>query len=140
MGYCSGIHIVSKHIKKTRQKISYNCPLSSFSDPHLFHVDPEPDPAQISKQNRIRGAKQMQIHADPGPGLSRKKFCDIVESLQSHCIHTQFHWSRGPPVCFPSLGTQVQSPAGYLCKTRILLLALSHYIHDPDMIDHCGLV
>jgi hypothetical protein len=26
----------------------------------------------------------------------------IVESLQSHCIHTQFHWSSGPPVCFPS--------------------------------------
>ncbi len=25
-----------------------------------------------------------------------------VESLQSHCIHTQFHWSSGPPVCFAS--------------------------------------
>jgi hypothetical protein len=29
---------------------------------------------------------------------------------------------------------------GYLCETRILLLALSHYIGDPDVIDHCGLV
>ncbi len=25
-----------------------------------------------------------------------------VESLQSHCIHTQFHWSSDPPVCFLS--------------------------------------
>ncbi len=51
-----------------------------------------------------------------------------VESLQSHCIHTQFHWSNGPPVCFPSWGARVQSPGGYLCETRILLLALSRYI------------
>jgi hypothetical protein len=29
---------------------------------------------------------------------------------------------------------------GYLCKTGILLLALSRYIGDPDVIDHCGLV
>jgi hypothetical protein len=31
-------------------------------------------------------------------------------------------------------------PRGYLCETGILLLALSCYIGDPDMIDHCGLV
>jgi hypothetical protein len=31
-------------------------------------------------------------------------------------------------------------PWGYLCKTGILLLALSCYIGDPDVIDHCGLV
>jgi hypothetical protein len=42
-----------------------------------------------------------------------------VESLQSHCIHTQFHWSGGPPVCFPSWGTQVQSP-GVRWSTRLL--------------------
>ncbi len=64
----------------------------------------------------------------------------IVESLQSHCIHTMSHWSSGLPVCFPSWGTRVQSPGGYLCKTGILLLALSRYIGDPNMIDHCGLV
>ncbi len=66
-----------------------------------------------------------------------------VESLQSHCIHTQFHWSSGPPICFSSWGTRVQSPGEYLCETRILgilLLALSRYIGDPDVIDHCGLV
>ncbi len=63
-----------------------------------------------------------------------------MESLQSHCIHTQFHWFSGPPFCFPSWGTRVQSPAGYLCETGIFLLALSRYIGDPDVIDHCGLV
>ncbi len=31
-------------------------------------------------------------------------------------------------------------PRGYLCATGILLLALSRYIGDPDVIDHCGLV
>ncbi len=29
---------------------------------------------------------------------------------------------------------------GYLCETGILLLALSRYIGDPDVIDHHGLV
>jgi hypothetical protein len=29
---------------------------------------------------------------------------------------------------------------GNLCKTGNLLLALSRYIGDPDVIDHCGLV
>jgi hypothetical protein len=50
-----------------------------------------------------------------------------LESLQSHCIHTQFHRSSGPPVCFPSWGTRVQSPGGYLCETKILRLVLSRY-------------
>jgi hypothetical protein len=38
----------------------------------------------------------------------------LAESLQFHCIHTEFHWSSGPPVCFPSWGTHVQSPGGVL--------------------------
>jgi hypothetical protein len=65
-----------------------------------------------------------------------------VESLQSHCIQTQFHWSSGPPVCFPSWGTRVQfrGEGGYLSETGFLLLALSCYIGDPDVIDHCCLV
>ncbi len=50
-----------------------------------------------------------------------------VESQQSHCIHTQFHWSSGPPICFLLWGTRVQSPGGYLCVTGILLLVLSRY-------------
>ncbi len=31
-------------------------------------------------------------------------------------------------------------PRGYLCETGILLLALSRYIGDPNVIDNCGLV
>jgi hypothetical protein len=51
------------------------------------------------------------------------------------------HWSSGLPVCFPSQGTRFKSPGGYLCETRILLLVMSRYIGDPDVIDHfCGLV
>ncbi len=30
-------------------------------------------------------------------------------------------------------------PRGYSCETGILLLVLSRYIGDPDMIDHCAL-
>ncbi len=63
-----------------------------------------------------------------------------MESLQSYFILTMSHWSSGLPVCFPSQGTRVQIPWGYLCETRIPLLALSHYIGDHDVIDHCGLV
>ncbi len=51
------------------------------------------------------------------------------------------HWSSGLPICFPSQGTWVQNPWGVLWETGILLLALSRYIGDPDVIDHfCGLV
>ncbi len=28
---------------------------------------------------------------------NQQKYLGCVESLQSHCIHTQFHESRGPP-------------------------------------------
>jgi hypothetical protein len=38
-------------------------------------------------------------------------------------------------------GPRFKSPGGYLCETGILLLALSRYIGDPNVIDHhCGLV
>ncbi len=64
-----------------------------------------------------------------------------MESLQSHFIITISHWSSGLPVCFPSQRTQVQIPWGDLCETGILLLALSRYTGDPDVIDHhCSLV
>ncbi len=64
-----------------------------------------------------------------------------MESLQSHFIVTMSQWSSRLPVCFPSQGTRVLNPWGDLRETRILLLALSRYIGDPDVIDHfCGLV
>ncbi len=38
-------------------------------------------------------------------------------------------------------GPRFKSPGGYLCETGFLLLALSRYIGDPDVIDHhCRLV
>jgi hypothetical protein len=49
----------------------------------------------------------------------------LVQRLQSHFILIMSHWSSGLPVCFPSHGTQVQIPWGYLCETGILLLASS---------------
>jgi hypothetical protein len=48
-------------------------------------------------------------------------FLQLVEILQFHCILSQFYWSSDLPVCCPSWGTRVQSPAG------ILLLALTRY-------------
>ncbi len=33
-------------------------------------------------------------------------------------------------------GHRFKSPGGYLCETGILLLAMSRYIGDPDVIDH----
>ncbi len=38
--------------------------------------------------------------------------------MQSHCIHTQSHWSSGPTLCFLSWGTWVQSPGGVLMWNR----------------------
>jgi hypothetical protein len=37
-------------------------------------------------------------------------------------------------------GPWFKTPRGYLCETGILLLALSCYIGDPDVIDNCSLV
>jgi hypothetical protein len=37
-------------------------------------------------------------------------------------------------------GSFHSAPGGYLCETGILLLALSRYIGDPDVIDHLIIV
>ncbi len=63
-----------------------------------------------------------------------------MESLQSHFILTMPHWSSGLPFASSHNGPRFQSPGGYLCETGILLLVLSRYFRDPDVIDHCGLV
>jgi hypothetical protein len=65
----------------------------------------------------------FQLHNRQSPLLGGSP----VESLQSQFILTMSHWSSGLPVCFPSLGTRVRIPWGYLCETGILLLALSRY-------------
>jgi hypothetical protein len=74
--------------------------------------------------------------------------CPLLESLMQgvwrSCNLTSFSPCLTGPVdyLFASRhkGPGFKSLGGYLCETRILLLALSHYIGDPDGIDHCGLV
>ncbi len=71
-----------------------------------------------------------------GIAASDGEKCTIAESLQSHFILTMSHWSSGLTLCFPTQGTRVQNPWGDLSETGILLLALSCYIGDPDVIDN----
>ncbi len=65
-------------------------------------------------------------------------------ALWTACYLTAFiHSFTGPVVhLFSSCqrGIRVQSLGGHLCEAGILLLALSRYIGDPDVINHCGLV
>ncbi len=58
----------------------------------------------------------------------------IVESLQSHCIHTHFHLSSGPPICFLSWGARVQSPGGVLMWNWDSLVSVVslHWWSQPD--------
>jgi hypothetical protein len=60
------------------------------------------------------------------------------------CNVTSFSPCLTGPVDYPFAsrhkGPRFKYPGGYFCETGILLLALSHYIGDPDEIDHCGLV
>jgi hypothetical protein len=79
-------------------------------------------------------------HSNLNVYITHSKY-SYVESLQSLFILTMSNWSSGLPVCFLSQGTRVQNPWGDLYGTGILLLALSRYIGDPDVIDpFCGLV
>jgi hypothetical protein len=59
-------------------------------------------------------------------------------SLHSHTVPL-VQWSNRLLPVMRDLGS---IPRGVLtvCETGILLLALSRYIGDPDVIDHCGLV
>ncbi len=62
------------------------------------------------------------------------------------CNLTAFAPYLTGPVDYPFAshheGPRFKSPGGYgyLCETGILLLALSSYIGDPNVIDHCGFV
>jgi hypothetical protein len=44
------------------------------------------------------------------------------------------HWSSGLPVASRHEGPRFKSPGGYLCKTGIILLALSRYTTVIKMI------
>jgi hypothetical protein len=58
------------------------------------------------------------------------------------CNLTAFTHSSTGPVVHPFAshheGHRFNPQGGYLGETGILLLALSYYISDPDMIDQCG--
>jgi hypothetical protein len=61
-----------------------------------------------------------------------------VEALQLHS-NTQSHWSSGSTVCFPPgrADVCVLGMHPHLQQNRVLLLAMSRYIGDPDPIpDH----
>ncbi len=61
------------------------------------------------------------------------------------CNLTAFIHSSTGPVVHP-FASRHEGPRfnprgrGYLCETGVLLLALSRYIGDPNVIDHCCLV
>jgi hypothetical protein len=61
----------------------------------------------------------------------------VVESLQSHHLFL-VQWTNPLLPITRDLGSNPLG--GYLCETGSLLLALTRYIGDPDVIDHCGLV
>ncbi len=68
-----------------------------------------------------------------------------MDTLWGACNLISFSPCLNGPVAnplFPVTRDLGSNPlGGYLCETGILLLALSHYIGDPDVIDHhCGLV
>ncbi len=58
----------------------------------------------------------------------------LVEALQFHS-NTQSHWSSGLTVCFLSRFAS-RGCTQYHNGTGFLLLALSRYIGDPNVIDH----
>jgi hypothetical protein len=58
-------------------------------------------------------------------------------SLHSHHV-SMVQWTTR---FLPVLGDPGSNPVGgTLCETGILILVLSHYIGDPNVIDHCGLI
>jgi hypothetical protein len=123
----------------TKRKEKFTKIVTPFTNVRLLflsHIDKYHESLRLMKIIIWNGSSRNILHrgswyrAEIYPTESRRY--DTVESLQSHCNHTQFHWSSGPPVCFTSWGTWAQSLGGYLCETRILLLALSCYIGDPD--------
>jgi hypothetical protein len=64
-------------------------------------------------------------------------YAEPAISLHSHHV-SLVQWTTH---LLPVMKDPVQCPRGYICETGILLLALSRYMDDPDLIDHfCGLV
>ncbi len=76
--------------------------------------------------------------------------CDFLDMTRTQTLCRGSNLSAFSPCLIGSVdypfasrhkGPGFKTPGGYLCETRILLLALSLYIGDPDVIDHfCGLI
>jgi hypothetical protein len=92
----------------------------------------------VLRYRYCRLLRAINIKSDNCPQMTKviTITCDsgFVESMQSHMILTMSHWSSGLTLCFPSQGPWVQNPWGDSSETGILLLALSRYIDDPDVI------
>jgi hypothetical protein len=80
------------------------------------------------------------ITSDHGPQFTSNLWLLLCQMLWRACNLTMFHWSSGLACLLPVTRDPGSNPLGELCETRILLLVLSCYIGDPDMIDHHGLV
>ncbi len=75
--------------------------------------------------------------------MSCRSFWTSYKMLWRACNLTAFiHSSTGPVVhlLIPVMRDPGSIPMGYLCEPGIFMLALSRFIGDPDVIDHCGLV
>ncbi len=86
----------------------------------------------------MHAAVKPVSYCSPSWHVSKK--VSLWEPAISLHSYTQSHWSSGSTLCFPSWGTQVQSPGGVLMWNRDSPVSLSCYIGDPDVIDNCGLV
>ncbi len=64
------------------------------------------------------------------------KACNLTAVIHSSAVPL-VQWSTHLLPVMRDLGS---IPRGYLCETGILLLVLSRYIGDPDVINHCGLI
>jgi hypothetical protein len=93
----------------------------------------------ISQQSLIRYPTKSRTL----PSSVRYRRSNIM-LIWKACNLTSFSPCLTGPVDYPFAshhkGPGFKSPGGYLCGTRILLLAMSRFIGDPDVIDHCGLL
>jgi hypothetical protein len=85
----------------------------------------------------IRFIPQQQISILPSRIPSINGLVESLQLSQNSYTVPLVHWSTR---LLPVMRDPGSAPGGYLCETEILLLALSLYIGDPDVIDHCGLV
>ncbi len=85
-----------------------------------------------------QGYSQLSTSMQKGNLKEKNYYVWREPALSLHSHHVSLvQWTT---CLLPVTRDRFKSPVGYLCETGILLLALSRYIGDPDVIDHCGLV